>query len=701
MKQLLKILTLIPATITLTTTIYAEMPQVTPIFTSMAIVNDNEGMTDDYIYSMETGEVVVKSKESALMVNGEFVPYKGVMRNGTTFVPVRVISESFGKETKWNDVTQQVTVEDIVLTINKTTAKDGNTEITLQQAPFVENGTTYVPLRFIAESLDKEVGYVPKSTKNVYLKNSIVWVEDKELMDNNGYEQNEIIDWLKPQLYVNKNFFDMHGNTGPLTKEGIDNMTYLGQLGRYAVIDANADEDILVDMYSNSVYFYYAGMGYCGIKIEINDGEYYIYELDMTINLPEEFDGKYYIGSVQDSGGEALALYHKASADKEEGYGRLITIEKWGKEYSSHNPPRVVGGNHDLFSTPEANYMYQNTTDLQAYAADQNIVDDYFTLIDVIKDKDKFTESFNPIRTEKIPLDYPYKATEELFYGTWKVDKFLGFGEAFNDDTEQPNGFDIIGDEIVIEAESYITNFDKYPQYQYNDEYPYYEANAFGFENGEGVNFGTTENSQVIEIIVPGTETTYYVIDDTRLVMRVGDRTWYELKKVKAPAPRTNDVVNLMFFPKNSELEPIIENSEIDSWDKQEILKTWKVKKLVGFSEITHDDAEYPTGPNIVGKEIIMSEDLFSTMAFEGYEKMQKEIKNPEYMYTSHYFSSDSLTSVEKFKIPNLLSYEKVDGIKVEYEDGFTVPFRFYKIYDDKMYMAWSGGAIFELEPAN
>ncbi len=43
----------------------------------------------------------------------------------------------------------------------------------------------------------------------------------------------------------------------------------------------------------------------------------------------------------------------------------------------------------------------------------------------------------------------PYRATDEFFFGTWQVDKFLGFGNSYNDDIEQPNGFDIIGDKVL------------------------------------------------------------------------------------------------------------------------------------------------------------------------------------------------------------------------------------------------------------
>ncbi len=720
MKNLTKLLILTAIlTLTLTTTtIHANTPDNTPEgnprFNATVIVNDVDGMTDDYEYTVPTGTVDVKSKESALMVNGEFVPYKGVMKNGTTFVPVRVISESFGKETKWNEATQQVTIEDIVLTINNATATEGAKSLKLSEAPYIENGVTYVPLRFIAENLDKEVGYIPKSYKNAILHNSIVWVEDKELMDNNSYKAEEIVKWIQPQMYVNKNFFEQEGNEANFTKESIESMKYLGQLGRYAVIDSA--RPVVVDMYTKSVYFYTAGHGHSGIHLVIKDGAYYIDELDITIKIPEEYKNKIYLGVInydyETRGANGIGLYHKGSADKEEGYGLMATITKWSKDYSTHNNLILAGGSYDLFSTVNNNYMMRYTSDLQGYEADKKIIEDYFKTSEIIDNRELMREIVNPISTEKVPLDYPYKATNEFFFGTWKVDKFLGFGEAYNDDTEQPNGYDIIGKEIVIGYENLDTSsFEKYPQFQTDEGYWSYESNSFGFENGKGVDFGTNENSQIIEILAsPGYRTksqeiVFYVIDDERMVMRVGDRTWYELVKVKEAEPNVEERPGVTFYLDNNYVNyydygPSYDVNALDDWSKDKLLNTYKVKKLVGFTTTTTVDAEYPTGPNIVGKEVIMTEEVFSTMDFEGYTKYQKEYKNPVYNSTANFSSKKSLIENEGLKLPGFKMEDSVTQISLGNENVYSnESFKFYWLSEHTLYMVYPGGAVYELEP--
>ncbi len=712
MKKLVSVLVL-TTMLALTCTVYGEESYPTPEFNTTVIYNDVEGMTDDYTYTLEKGTVDVASKESALMVNGEFVPNKGVMRNGTTFVPVRVISESFGKDVKWNEETQQVTIkddEDIVLTINSTTAKDGTTDVKLAQAPFVEKGVTYVPLRFVAESLDKEVGYVPKSYENAYLHNSIVWVEDKDLMKNAGYEPKEIIKWLKPQIYANKNFFHPVGNEDYFTNEDVEKITYVGQLGRYAVF--NSVKPILVDMEHKAVYFYNGGVGFAALFPAVVDGEYYIKELDMAIKLPKEIEGKYYIGEVQyyeDRDLYYFEIYHKGSKDANKDYGLIGTVYQWGKEYSTHNPPIMAGADVDLYSTETYNYMFQTTSDYQGYEPNKKISDEYNVVQRIVCDNKTIRASVRPIESTEIPLDYPYKATNEFFFGTWKVDKFLDFGKAFNDDTEQPNGYDIVGKEVVLEVGNFdTTSFDKYPQFQYKTEYPYYEANSFGFENGDGVDFGTNVNSQVIEVLTSyygikgNAQTVFYVIDHERLVMRVGDRTWYELVKVKEPTPDVYERPGINLFPEVYDYGPSFEVAELDDYDKGEFTNTWEVEKLVGFSEITSPRAEYPTGPNIVGKQIVIEDDKFSTMDFEGYEACQVEVSNPVYKRTANYSSKSSLYEYEKIELPGILNEDSITEINVySKDDQKVVPIAFYTVSYAEFYMVWDGGAIYKLKPVN
>lgn len=100
--------------------------------------------------------------EKGNVVNPEII-------NGRTMVPMRKIFETFEAEIKWDGVTRTVVAttdeKEITLTIDNNTAKVKNIEtseekeIVLDAAPLILNDRTMVPVRFIAESLEKEVGW--------------------------------------------------------------------------------------------------------------------------------------------------------------------------------------------------------------------------------------------------------------------------------------------------------------------------------------------------------------------------------------------------------------------------------------------------------------------------------------------------------------------------------------------------------------
>ena len=89
--------------------------------------------------------------------------------NNRTMVPMRKIFELFKATVGWTEETQTVVAttdaKEITLTIGSATAKikDLNTKeetiITLDQAPIISENRTLVPVRFIAEGLDKTVGW--------------------------------------------------------------------------------------------------------------------------------------------------------------------------------------------------------------------------------------------------------------------------------------------------------------------------------------------------------------------------------------------------------------------------------------------------------------------------------------------------------------------------------------------------------------
>jgi cytochrome c-type biogenesis protein CcmE len=93
-----------------------------------------------------------------------------LLKNGRTFVGVRFMSEIvFNNKAivTYDGKTQTVYFvlgsKKIELYIGKTFALVNGVKIKLDSPPFIQNGRTYIPLRFISENLDATVGYDAKS----------------------------------------------------------------------------------------------------------------------------------------------------------------------------------------------------------------------------------------------------------------------------------------------------------------------------------------------------------------------------------------------------------------------------------------------------------------------------------------------------------------------------------------------------------
>jgi hypothetical protein len=98
---------------------------------------------------------------SCVTLNNNIVKFDApaYLKGGVTMVPLRAIAEQLGAEVTWNEETQSVNVvrEGMILEIKGTT-------ILLNGSPYVVSteitcGRTYMPLRFLAESLGLDVAW--------------------------------------------------------------------------------------------------------------------------------------------------------------------------------------------------------------------------------------------------------------------------------------------------------------------------------------------------------------------------------------------------------------------------------------------------------------------------------------------------------------------------------------------------------------
>lgn len=114
------------------------------------------------VYSLLKDEMKIAEKEIFIDPQNDY--YGVISKKNTTFVPLRYLADRLDAEVKWVQKTKQITIidditgEQIILNIGSKKAKVNGKVINLPEAPFIHtDGATYIPLRFIAESLGATV----------------------------------------------------------------------------------------------------------------------------------------------------------------------------------------------------------------------------------------------------------------------------------------------------------------------------------------------------------------------------------------------------------------------------------------------------------------------------------------------------------------------------------------------------------------
>lgn len=94
----------------------------------------------------------------------ERIGNRAYIERNATLVPLRFVSEQLYADVQWNGEKREVTITDaangrvIVLAIGSTAAQVDGKPVTLEAAPVISpSGKTYVPIRFIAETLGADV----------------------------------------------------------------------------------------------------------------------------------------------------------------------------------------------------------------------------------------------------------------------------------------------------------------------------------------------------------------------------------------------------------------------------------------------------------------------------------------------------------------------------------------------------------------
>lgn len=128
----------------------------------------------DYVKVWDIIKMTIDDKHLYVNGNISYMDVSPFIIAGRTFIPARYIAESLGAKVSWNHIKRTVTITfddiNISLTIDNKTAQVNGETVQLDTAPLICNNRTYVPLRFVAEQLGADVEYIDSEQKIIIRK---------------------------------------------------------------------------------------------------------------------------------------------------------------------------------------------------------------------------------------------------------------------------------------------------------------------------------------------------------------------------------------------------------------------------------------------------------------------------------------------------------------------------------------------------
>lgn len=128
----------------------------------------------------------VLAQDITLKLNGNVLSpaVAPVIENGSTLVPLRIISENMGASVQWNGEERSVTIEkedtSIYLVLDQKDVIVNGEAKELAVAPKIIDSTTMVPIRFVSENLDCAVNWDGANRVVSIIESGVTVVEPTE-----------------------------------------------------------------------------------------------------------------------------------------------------------------------------------------------------------------------------------------------------------------------------------------------------------------------------------------------------------------------------------------------------------------------------------------------------------------------------------------------------------------------------------------
>jgi len=144
-----------------------ESPSFTPV--NIEVSDSGGNIIEERTFKVENiGMLRMKFwlDRNTMLLNGKEIPVDVPVQifNGSTMIPVRFIAEGFGADITWVPETKTIIIDfgstDIQLIIDSPAAFVNGVEVTLYQPAQVIDGRTMVPFRFLTEAFGSTVEWI-------------------------------------------------------------------------------------------------------------------------------------------------------------------------------------------------------------------------------------------------------------------------------------------------------------------------------------------------------------------------------------------------------------------------------------------------------------------------------------------------------------------------------------------------------------
>ena len=116
------------------------------------------------VIALTLNATTILANNVRVFVDNAFLPINGVIVSDRTLIPLRVVGDAVGATVDWNGETRQVTLTHeknvTILTIDSKEANINGETVELDVPAQIINDSTFLPLRFIADTLGFETDWI-------------------------------------------------------------------------------------------------------------------------------------------------------------------------------------------------------------------------------------------------------------------------------------------------------------------------------------------------------------------------------------------------------------------------------------------------------------------------------------------------------------------------------------------------------------